>query len=158
MQRTLVLLKPDAIQRGLCGEIIHRFERAGIDIVGMKMIWVDENLAKKHYSAHVGKTFYLGLEKFITASPVIAIVFQGVQVISAVRKLVGVTDPSKALPGTIRGDFAHHTNEYRDFKGLATANLIHASGNVEEAEVEIKLFFTEKELHNYKRLDDDITF
>lgn len=158
LQRTLVLLKPDAVQRGVCGEIIHRFERAGLNIVGLKMLNVSEELARKHYSAHIGKSFYKGLEKFITESPLIAIVLEGVEVITTVRKLVGSTDPSQAMPGTIRGDFAHHTNESRDAKGLATANLIHASGNEKEAKQEIALWFSENELMNYSKIDDKYTF
>jgi len=158
LQRTLVLLKPDAVQRGLCGEILHRFERAGLNIIGMKMVNVSQELSKKHYSAHVGKSFYNGLENFITESPVIAITFEGIDVVATVRKIVGATEPSKALPGTIRGDFAHHTTESRDSRGLAVANLIHASGNVEEAQQEVALWFNESELMNYDKIDDKYTF
>lgn len=158
LQKTLVLLKPDAIQRCVCGEIIHRFERIGLNIVGMKMLQISSELAKKHYSAHVGKSFYAGLEKFMTESPVIAIVISGIDCIAIVRKLVGPTEPSKALPGTIRGDFAHQSQESRDSRGLSIANLIHASGNLEEAQQEVSLWFKPEELFDYQKIDDKYTF
>ena len=158
LDKTLILLKPDALQRGVCGEVIHRFERSGFNIVGMKMVWVTKELSQKHYSVHVGKSFYKGLEDFITEFPVIAIVLEGIDAVENVRKIVGHTEPKKALPGTIRGDFAHHTVESRDPRGLAVANLIHASGNKKEAEEEIKLWFKDEEIHKYTKLDDKYTF
>src|SRR3989338_11076829 len=102
IQRTLVLFKPDAVQRCFCGELLTRFERAGLKIVGMKMVWVSKDQSKKHYQSHVKKDFYPGLEKFITQGPVIAIVFEGVDSVEVIRKLVGSTEPKTALPGTIR--------------------------------------------------------
>ena len=149
MERTLVLLKPDAVKRSLMGEIISRFEKVGMKIIGMKMVWVDKDFAKKHYKAHVEKKFYLGLEAMITEGPVVAMVIEGLHSIVSVRKMVGGTEPKMAQPGTIRGDYAHHSYEYTDKKGIAIKNLIHASGNKKDAEYEIKLWFEEKELHSY---------
>ncbi len=154
MEKTLVLLKPDAVQRSLVGNIVTRFENAGLKIVGMKMIWVDNDFSKKHYSAHVSKKFYPGLEKFITEGPVIAMVIEGIKSIEVVRKIVGSTEPSKALPGTVRGDFAHHAYEYADKKGIAIKNLIHASDSKKNAEKEIELWFKKKELHSYKTVHE----
>ena len=154
IERTLVLLKPDAVQRGLIGNIVTRFENAGLKIVGMKQVWVDEEFSKKHYHEHVDKPFYKGLEKFITSGPVVAMVLEGVLAIEVVRKIVGSTEPKKALPGTIRGDFAHHSYEYADKKGIAIKNLIHASDGKETAKKEIALWFKEKELHTYKTVHE----
>src|SRR3989344_2530614 len=106
-ERTLVLLKPDAVQRCLTGEIIQRFEKAGFKIVGMKMKWVDEKFAREHYAEHVQKPFYPGLEALITMGPTIAMVLEGVEAVHNVRKIVGATEPKGAVPGTIRGDYAH---------------------------------------------------
>lgn len=151
MEQTLVLIKPDGVKRALVGEILTRFEKVGLKISGMKMVWVDQTFAKKHYSAHVDKAFYPGLEKMITEGPVIAIVLQGISSVELVRKMVGPTEPRSAAPGTIRGDFAHHSYSYTDKKGVAIKNLIHASGTSEEAQSEIKLWFAPNELHNYDR-------
>ena len=149
MERTLVLLKPDAVKRSLMGEIISRFEKVGMKIIGMKMVWVDKDFAKKHYKAHVKKEFYSGLAAMITEGPVIAMVIEGLHSIESVRKMVGGTEPKSAQPGTIRGDYAHHSYNYTNKKGIAIKNLIHASGNKKDAEFEIKLWFDEKELHTY---------
>lgn len=149
IERTLVLLKPDSIKRGLIGEIISRFEKVGMKIVGIKMVWVNKDFAKKHYKAHVTKNFYPGLEAMIIEGPVVAMVIEGIHSIASVRKMVGGTEPKTAQPGTIRGDYAHHSYEYTDKKGIAIKNLIHASGDKKDAEYEIKLWFEEKELHSY---------
>ncbi len=154
MEQTLVLLKPDAVQRGFVGKILMRFEDAGLKFVGMKMKWVNPDFSKKHYAAHVGKPFYPGLEKMITEGPVIALVVEGLHAVEVVRKMVGSTEPKSAQPGTIRGDFAHHSYAYTDSKGIAIKNLIHASGNVKEAEQEIKLWFDKKELYSYKTVHE----
>ena len=150
MERTLILLKPDAVQRSLMGEIISRFEKVGMKIIGMKMVWVDKDFAKKHYKSHIEKKFYSGLEAMITEGPVVAMVLEGLHSIEAVRKMVGGTEPKTAQPGTIRGDYAHHSYEYTDKKGIAIKNLIHASGDKTDAEYEIKLWFDAKELHSYE--------
>ncbi|MEM4397784.1 MAG: nucleoside-diphosphate kinase [Candidatus Woesearchaeota archaeon] len=154
IERTLVLLKPDAVQRGIIGNIITRFENVGLKIVGMKMIWIDENFSKKHYSDHVNKPFYKPLENFITEGPVIAIVLEGIHAVELVRKMVGSTEPKKAQPGTIRGDFAHHSYEYADKKGIAIKNLIHASDTIENAKKEVSLWFNDDELHTYKTVHE----
>ena len=158
MERSLVLLKPDAVQRGLMGKVLSRFEDAGLKVVGMKMVWVREEFAKKHYAAHVEKSFYPGLEKMITEGPVLAMVLEGLHAVELVRKMVGGTEPKSALPGTIRGDYAHHSYEYTDGKGIAIKNLIHASGNVAEAKEEVKLWFEEKELHTYQTVHEKHVF
>ena len=124
MEKTLVLLKPDAVQSALVGEIISRIESKGLKVAGMKLILVNNELARKHYSEHVDKPFYAGLEKFITSSPLVAMVIQGESAISVVRELMGPTDPKSAAPGTIRGDF-----------GMTIGmNLIHGSDSAEAAE------------------------
>ncbi|MBI5390102.1 nucleoside-diphosphate kinase [Candidatus Woesearchaeota archaeon] len=154
IERTLVLIKPDGVQRSLTGELIQRFERVGLKIVGMKMAWVDKAFSQKHYAAHVKKPFYAGLEKMITEGPVIAMVFEGIHAVELVRKIVGPTEPRKAPPGTIRGDYAQHSYEYADKKGIAIKNLIHASGTKDEADVEVALWFKNNELHSYKTVHD----
>ena len=154
IQRTFVALKPDAVQRGVMGEIISRFEKAGVKIIGMKMIWVDKEMSQKHYKAHVEKTFYPGLEKMITEGPVVGMVIEGVNSVELVRKLVGGTEPKGAAPGTIRGDFAHISYAYADEQNKAVKNLIHASGNKEEADYEVNLWFSNEELHSYKTVHE----
>ncbi|PIN70570.1 nucleoside-diphosphate kinase [Candidatus Woesearchaeota archaeon CG11_big_fil_rev_8_21_14_0_20_43_8] len=154
IERTLVLLKPDAVQRCIAGEILTRFERAGLKIVGLKMVWIDKDFSKEHYAAHVDKAFYKGLEEFITLGPVIAICYEGVSAVEVVRKIVGPTEPKTAPPGTIRGDYAHHSYHFTDKKGKAIRNLIHASGNPEEAKVEVALWFKETDLHTYGTVHD----
>tara|TARA_Y100000310_G_C20605654_1_gene775331 strand:- start:392 stop:871 length:480 start_codon:yes stop_codon:yes gene_type:complete len=158
MEQSLVLLKPDAVQRGLMGRILNRFEDAGLKVVGMKMVWVKTEFAQKHYAAHLEKSFYPGLEKMITEGPVLAMALQGLHAVETVRKMVGGTEPKSAAPGTIRGDFAHHSYEYTDNKGIAIKNLIHASGNLAEAKEEIKLWFKDDELHGYETVHEKHVF
>ena len=154
IEHTLVFLKPDAVERSITGQIISRLEQAGLKIVGMKMIWVDKNFSKKHYSAHIDKKFYKYLEEFITSGPVIAMVIEGLHAIEIVRKIVGPTEPRIAPPGTIRGDFAVHSYAYTDSKKISIKNLIHASGTKEEAKKEIELWFKPSELHTYKTVHE----
>lgn len=154
MERTLVLIKPDGVQRSLSGRILQRFEDAGLKIVGMKMRWVDQEFSKKHYEAHLEKPFYPGLEKMITEGPVIALVLEGLHAVELVRKMVGGTEPRTAQPGTIRGDFAQHSYAVTDAEGRSIKNLVHASGNVEEAKKEVELWFREDELHTYKTVHE----
>lgn len=154
IERTLVLLKPDAVQRSLVGNILTKFENAGLKIVGMKMVWVDPAFSKKHYSDHVDKPFYKALEAFITEGPIVALVIEGIQAVEVIRKMVGSTEPRKALPGTIRGDYAHHSYEYADKKGIAIKNLIHASDSIENANKEVALWFKADELHTYKTVHE----
>ena len=139
MKRTLVLLKPDALERGLVGEIISRLEGQGLKVVAMKMIWVDGALAKRHYAVHEGKPFFEGLVEFITSGPIIAAIFEGEDAVAVVRNAVGETDPARAAPGTIRGDLAQDIGR----------NLIHGSDSEETAETEIDLFFSKSEILSY---------
>ena len=144
MDRTLVLLKPDAVQRGLAGEIINRLERRGLKLAAMKMLLVTEELAHRHYADHVGKPFFNGLVKFITSSPIVAMVIEGENAVDVVRNTMGVTSPSDAAPGTIRGDLALTIG----------ANLIHGSDSAESAKREIGLFFSPDEVIDYTRAVD----
>ena len=160
LERTLVLLKPDAVQRGLMGRIISRFEDAGFKIIGTKMVFVDEAFGKKHYEdisqiiTRRGEKVYRSLMKYMQQGPVMALCLEGVNAVEQVRKMVGPTEPKVALPGTIRGDFAHVSIAYADQKNIAVKNLIHASGNLKEAELEIALWFKKQELHSYKSVHD----
>lgn len=158
MQRTLVLIKPEGVQRHLVGKILNRFEEAGIKIIGMKQVWVDKEFAKKHYTEDIaerrGEKVREMLLDYITEGPVVAVCFEGVNVIENVRKIVGGTEPKSSPPGTIRGDFAHVSFAYADSHNLPVKNLIHASGNEEDAKNEVPLWFSEKELHSYKTIQD----
>ncbi|MCF7910154.1 nucleoside-diphosphate kinase [Candidatus Pacearchaeota archaeon] len=153
-QRTLVLIKPEGVKRHLIGKIISRFENAGLKIIGMKQVLVDKEFARQHYAAHIEKPFYKPLEKYITEGPVIAIVLEGSSAVENVRKIVGGTEPKSAPPGTIRGDFAHGSYTNFDSKEKAVRNLIHASGNEEEAKQEVALWFAPEELHSYETIQD----
>lgn len=141
MEKSLVLIKPDAVQRGLIGEIIVRLEKRGLILVAAKYISVSRKLAEKHYAVHLGKPFYEGLLRYICSSPVMAMVWQGEDAIAAVRQTMGATNPLIADPGTIRHDFA---------LGIAR-NLTHASDSVATAENEISLWFTKKEIIQWQR-------
>ena len=138
MERTLVLLKPDAVQRRMMGRIIARFEDKGLNIVAMKMLRVTQDLARQHYAEHLEKPFYPGLEQFITAAPIVAMVVQGSDVVRVVRQLVGDTSGLNAAAGTIRGDFSVSQQK----------NLVHASDSQQSAAREIELFFDEQEIHD----------
>ncbi len=140
MERTLVLLKSDAIQRALIGSIITRFERRGLKLIGLKMIKLSPALSKEHYSHLTSKPFYPDLEKFIIHNPIIAIVLEGKECVQIVRDMIGPTNSRKALPGTIRGDLSVSTSR----------NIIHGSDSLETAEKEIKRFFKHDELFEYK--------
>lgn len=146
MEHTLVLLKPDAVARGFIGEIIARFERVGLKLVGLKLVQADKEFAKKHYCEHIGKDFYPKIEKLITQGPVVALVLEGYQAVAVVRKMVGSTDPFSAQPGTIRADYAHMSKERSQNKDTGINNLIHASDSIVSAEREIALWFVKKEL------------
>ncbi len=141
MQRTLVLAKPDAVQRGLIGEIIGRFERKGLKVVGLRLLSVPRPMAEEHYAVHAGKHFYDGLVEFITSGPVAAIALEGPDAIAVVRRMVGKTMPNEAEPGTIRGDLG--------VSGLR--NLIHASDAPETADAELGLWFGADVLTEYSR-------
>ena len=141
MQRTLVLLKPDAVQRGKIGEIVSRLERRGLKFVAMKLMLVSDNLAHEHYAEHVGKPFFDGLVRFITSSPIIAMVVEGENTVELVRTMMGATNPQQAAPGTIRGDLALSIGE----------NLIHGSDSPESAAREIALYFSGDEIVDYTK-------
>ena len=158
IEKSLVIVKPDGVERGLVGDIIKRFENAGLKIVGMKMVWIDRKFAEKHYQAHKAKPFFKELVEFITEGPVVAFVVEGVHAVENARRLVGATSPNEAAPGTIRGDFAHISMAYASKKGLGGKNVIHASGSKQEADSEIKLWFTKNELHSYTTVDEKHVF
>lgn len=141
MERSLVLIKPDGVQRGLCGEIIKRLESRGLQLIACKFLLVTNELAREHYKTHIGKTFYNGLINYITSSPVLAMVWEGPSSISAIRQTMGSTNPIEAAPGTIRHDLAI----------LTSRNLTHASDSVETAKSEIALWFDETEIHPWVR-------
>ncbi|MEM3370349.1 MAG: nucleoside-diphosphate kinase [Candidatus Woesearchaeota archaeon] len=176
IERTLVLIKPDAVQRGLIGRIIERFENVGLKIVGMKMIQADKELAMKHYpkklievmgektlndwkemgintdldKVRIGEKAWNDLISFAIESPMVAIVLEGVHAVEVVRKMCGPTSPHKAPPGTIRGDFSHISMGYASSRGFGGRNIIHASGSKGEAEAEIMLWFKPNEIYNYQ--------
>ena len=183
IEKTLVLLKPDAVQRSLAGKILERFENVGLKVIGMKMIWMDKDLVKKHYpeslipilgektledwkrmnvktnksKEEIGKEVREDLVKYVTEGPVIALVLEGVHAVDIVRKLVGSTSPHAASPGTIRGDFCSLSMGYATQRKFGGRNLIHASGSVTEAKNEIELWFKTNELHSYKTVHEQHT-
>lgn len=154
LQRTLVLLKPDTIERGLVGEIMHRFERVGANMVGLKMLVSDKDTAQKHYTEDLAKRRGEKVRNImidmITSGPIIAIVYEGVEIVEVVRKMVGATEPKTSAPGTIRGDFSHVSFAHADANDMGIKNLIHASASVEEAKTEISVWFKEEELVNHQ--------
>lgn len=147
-ERSLVIIKPDAVNRTIVGEIVHRFERKGLKIVGMKMVHLDEETLGEHYSHHVGKPFYKGLVKFMMNCPALLIVLEGNNAVDVVRKLAGETHGAKAMPGTIRGDYSLSQQ----------CNAVHASDSVENAKNEIKRFFKDNEIFEYDRVDTEMIY
>lgn len=145
MERTLILVKPDGVHRGLIGQIINRFETRGLKLVGMKFIQMTDELAAKHYAIHKGKPFYEKLVAYIVSGPVVAMVWEGQEAISAARKTMGATNPIEASPGTIRGDFGMEIGR----------NLVHGSDSPENAAEEVSLFFDPDELVQWVRDSDD---
>jgi nucleoside-diphosphate kinase len=144
LERTLILLKPDAVQRGLMGEILGRLERRGLKVVGMKMLLVPRALAEEHYAEHVGKPFYAGLIDYITSAPVVALVLEGKGAVAVSRSTIGATNPANAAPGTIRADLAVETGR----------NLVHGSADPEAAAREVALWFQDNELTAWPRDTD----
>lgn len=143
IERTFVAIKPDAVQRGLIGQIITRFEQRGYKLIGMKLIAVSEELAAQHYAEHVGKPFYPSLIKYITSNPIVAMVVQGYDAVSGVRQMLGATNPANADVGTIRADFGQ----------LMSFNVVHGSDSVESAEREIGIYFKDEEIcDNWKTM------
>ncbi len=139
MERTFIMIKPDGVQRHLTGEMIHRFERKGFTLVGLKMMQVSRELAETHYGVHKERPFFKGLVDFITSAPVIAMVWEGENVVSAARNLIGATNPTTADPGSIRGDFGVSIGR----------NLIHGSDAIETAQTEVALWFSAEELTDW---------
>ena len=185
-EKTLVLIKPDGVQRGLVGEILQRFERVGLTIIGLKMIHPTEEKAGEHYMADEEWLFTVGkkskesyakkglefktterehglkvrkqLMDFLKMSPVVAIVLEGHNAVAQVRKLVGPTGPADALPGTIRGDYSFDTYQLADASNRPLQNLIHASGTTDEAKREITVWFTPNEIYQWQRIDDALLY
>ena len=141
MEKSLVLIKPDAMQRGLAGTIITRLEKQGLKLVAIRMLHLDKALARQHYAIHKDKPFFNGLVDYISSTPIVAAVFEGEGAIAVIRKTMGATDPAKAEAGTIRGDFGVDIEH----------NSVHGSDSAETAEKEIKLFFSEDEIFNYRQ-------
>lgn len=187
MEKTLVLIKPDGVQRGLMGTIIARFEQVGLKITAMKMVHPQRDDVDKHYALteewmkgvyekakakyeangqafdypdHIayGTEIKRGLVNFLISAPIVAMVLEGERCVSLVRKIVGATEPASSPPGTIRGDFSHDTYALSNEQGRPLRNLIHASGNVDEANYEIPLWFTDKELHAYEHVNDRVQY
>lgn len=137
--KTFLAIKPDAVERNLIGEVIKRIEDKGLKIIGVKMIWLDQEKAEKHYQEHKDKPFFDELVDFITSKPIVAMAIEGEEAISVIRKMVGSTDPKEAEPGTIRGDFALDL----------TKNVVHAAASKETAERELSLYFDKEEIYEY---------
>jgi nucleoside-diphosphate kinase len=158
LERTLVLIKPDGVERGIVGQIITRFEQAGLKIVGLKLAMVDEEFAKKHYTEDIakrrGENVRKNMVEMLSSGPVVAMVLEGIEAIALVRKMVGSTEPKAAEPGTIRGDFAHVSYAYSDAKNIGVKNVIHASSSADDAKSEISLWFAETDLHSYSSVHD----
>ncbi len=148
LERTLIIIKPDAVQRGLIGRIIERFERRGLLIAAVKLMQIDESLAERHYAIHKGKPFYEPLIRYITSSPVVVMVLEGNDAIEIARSTMGATNPAEAAPGTIRADFALEIGR----------NLVHGSDGPETAAFEVPLFFDDEEIISYQRNTDPWIF
>lgn len=147
-EKTLVLIKPDAIQRGLVGKIIERFEQKGLKMIGMKMMRLEEAVLREHYSHIADKPFFPGVSKFMQSSPVIALCLEGLEVVEAVRLITGLTKARSAESGSIRGDFAMSV----------ACNVIHASDSIENAKEEVKRFFDEDEIHEYMKSEFEFVY
>ncbi|WP_329177532.1 nucleoside-diphosphate kinase [Streptomyces sp. NBC_01477] len=161
VERTLVLLKPDAVVRGVAGRIIARFEDAALKIVGVKMRRMDADLTRRHYfdlEERHGAEVYAVTAAFMQQGPVIALVLEGFGAVATVRKIVGSTYPDEAPAGTVRGDFSHYSSGASLATGKAVANLVHASGNRDEAAQELDLWFAKDELHDYRTLAETFTY
>lgn len=158
IEKTLVLIKPDGVSRSLTGEIFARFEKSGLKIVGLKMLQATKELVGNHYTeedigARLGEKIRNLLIDFVTEGPVVAGVIEGDEAIEVVRKMCGATEPKSALPGTIRGDYSHHSYGYADEAGTAVRNVIHASSDKDAAKAEINVWFAENEIVSYDRAD-----
>lgn len=163
MERTLVVLKPDAVKRSIVGEIIMRFEKAGLKMIGMKMVQPDEKHYHEHYEGisqlitRWGKEVYENTLELMTEGPVVAIALEGIEAVSHVRKMVGANvDPKEAAPGTIRGDYTHLTRDFANARKGTLPNIIHASGDAKEAQAELALWFAPGELHKYRNVHEAV--
>jgi len=145
MERTFVMVKPDGVHRAFVGQVITRFETKGLKLVGLKMLKIPKEMAEEHYGEHVGKPFYEKLLSYITSGPVVAMVLEGKDAVNQSRRLIGATDPKKAEPGTIRGDFGLELGR----------NIVHGSDSTASAKREIAIFFREEELVDHRRLDEE---
>ncbi len=156
LQKTLVVLKPDAVKRGITGEIIARFEKVGLHLVGLKMVQMDAQMAHDHYEgigklkSRRGEEIFNVNAEFMQSGPVVAMVWEGIEAVELVRKMIGSTEPKSAAPGTIRGDYSHVSFGYSDAKKGRLPNLVHASAEIEEAGPEIALWFSEDELYDHE--------
>lgn len=150
VETTFVALKPDAVKRGIIGEIISMIEDAGMKISGMKMVQATDQLLEQHYKDHVDKPFYDGLAEYMKQGPIVALAVEGVHAVENMRKLVGDTSARKAHPATIRGRFAHMSMEHADDAGTNYKNIIHAAEDLEAAEKELEIWFENEELHDYR--------
>ncbi len=162
MEQTLVVLKPDAVQRGITGEILTRFERAGLKIVAMRMVAPDEEHFHKHYEgisgliSRWGEDIYKITLSHMTEGPVIAFVLEGVEAVQHVRKMVGSTDPKDSAPGTIRGDYTHVTRTFTNERNGTLPNILHASGDPKEAAQEIALWFDQNDIYSYTTAQEHV--
>ncbi|MFF5726813.1 nucleoside-diphosphate kinase [[Kitasatospora] papulosa] len=161
VERTLVLIKPDALLRGLVGRVLTRFEEAALKIVGVKMRTMDDAFIRKHYfdlEERRGSVVYARSAAFMKQSPIIAFVLEGYGAVETVRKMIGSSCPDEAAPGTVRGDLSHFSSEASNATGKGMANIVHASANRQEAEYEVQLWFTREELHTYRSLAELLTY
>ncbi len=162
IEQTFVMIKPDGVQRGYIGDILKRFEKVGLKVIGLKMLSVDKNFAEQHYTEDISKRRGEHVRKylvdFLQEGPVVAIALEGVSAIEIVRKIVGATEPRQAAPGTIRGDYSHVSYKYADDKKMVVRNIIHASSSPEDAKSEIALWFNIEELQKYETVHDKHLF
>lgn len=150
VEKTFVALKPDAVKRGITGEIISMIEDAGLKIMGMRMVQATDEMLEQHYEEHVNKPFYDELAEYMKDGPMVAIAVEGVHAVENLRKMVGETDASDAHPATIRGRFSHMSMDHADESGSLYRNIVHASATKEEAEKEISIWFDDDQLHEYE--------
>ncbi len=148
IERTLAIIKPDSVQRGLVGQILHRYERKGLKLVALKLLYLSNQMATELYQPHCDKPFYQSLVDFMTTDPIVAICLEGQNSVEIVRLLNGATNPAESRPGTIRGDFSNHLSH----------NVVHASDSAQNAEREIKILFSEMEILDYKRIDTAVLY
>lgn len=161
IEQTLVLIKPDGVERGLIGEVIKRFEQRGLKIVALKLTKVEKDFSKLHYTEDIaerrGEKVREMLLDYITSGPIVAMIVEGVDAIENVRKISGTTESKSAIPGTIRGDFSHVSFSHADKNAIPVKNIVHSSGDAKDAKNEVALWFSIDEIHGYKRSDEHLT-